>query len=79
MNVKRDLPIYVLSASLVYFGLSISTSQATAAPSQVSVSDFNRLKSDFDSFKRCANSNFQTISFYDSSRNPRITFVRTCY
>jgi hypothetical protein len=79
MSIKRDLPIYVLSASLVYFGIAISTSQASAAPSQVSASDFNRLKSDFDSFKRCANSNFQTISFYDSSRNPRISFVRSCY
>lgn len=76
---RKDLPIYVLSASLVFLGISISGNQAAAEPSQVTSSDFSRLKSDFDSFKRCANQNFQTISFFDAKRNSRLTFVRNCF
>ena len=77
-NTKRDLPIYVLSASLVFLGISISGNQAVADPSQVTSSEFSRLKMDFDSFKRCSNQNFQTISFFDAKRNPRLSFVRNC-
>jgi len=79
MKIKKDIPIYVLSASLVFLGLSISSNQAVADPSQVTSSDFSRLKSEFDSFKRCANQNFTTISFYNSKVNSRMGIVRSCY
>jgi hypothetical protein len=78
-NLKRDLPIYVLSASLVFVGISISTNQASASVAAAKASDLARLQSQFDSFKRCANSNFQTIGFFDATRNPRLSFVRSCY
>lgn len=79
MNVKKDIPIYVLSASLVFLGVSISSNQAVADPSQVTSFEFSRLKSDLDSFKRCANQNFTTIGFYNAKTNSRMTFVRSCF
>lgn len=79
MNVKKDIPIYVLSASLVFLGVSISPNQAVADPSQVTSFEFSRLKSDLDSFKRCANQNFTTIGFYNSKVNPRMGIVRNCF
>ena len=79
MKLKKDLPIYVLSASLVFLGISISTNQASADPSQVTSFEFSRLKSDVDSLKRCANQNFTTISFYNSKVNPRMGIVRNCF
>lgn len=79
MKLKKDLPIYVLSASLVFLGISISTNQASADPSQVTSFEFSRLKSDLDSFKRCANQNFTTIGFYNAKTNSRMAFVRSCY
>lgn len=79
MNVKKDIPIYVLSASLVFLGVSISSNQAVADPSQVTSLEFSRLKSDLDSFKRCANQNFTTIGFYNSKVNPRMGIVRNCF
>jgi hypothetical protein len=78
-NLKRDLPIYVLSASLIFVGISISSNQANAAFDSASAADLARLQSQFSSFKQCANSNFQTIGFFDASRNPRLSFVRSCY
>jgi hypothetical protein len=77
-NVKRDLPIYALSASLVFLGISISGNQASAAPSQVTSSEFSRLKMELSSFKSCANSNFREVMFFDATRNPRMAFIRTC-
>ena len=79
MNVKKDIPIYVLSASLVFLGVSISSNQAVADPSEVTPYEFSRLKSDLDSFKRCANRNFSTISFYNAKKNSSMAFVRSCY
>jgi len=79
MKLNKDLPIYVLSASLVFLGISISTNQASADPSQVTSFEFSRLKSDVDSLKRCANQNFTTISFYNSKVNPRMGIVRNCF
>ena len=79
MKLKKDLPIYVLSASLVFLGISISTNQASADPSQVTSFEFSRLKSDVDSLKRCANQNFTTIGFYNSKVNPRMGIVRNCF
>jgi hypothetical protein len=78
MKLKKDLPIYVLSAALVFLGISISTNQASADPSQVTYSEFSRLKSDLDSLKRCANQNFRTIGFYNSKDNTRMGIVRSC-
>jgi hypothetical protein len=77
-NIKRDLPIYALSASLVFLGISISGNQAAADPSQVTSWEFSKLKMDFDSFKRCSNQNFSTISFFDAKRNSRLSFVQNC-
>ena len=79
MKLKKDLPIYVLSASLVFLGISISTNQASADFPGPTNSEFSRLKSDFDSLKRCANQNFTTISFYNSKVNPRMGIIRNCF
>lgn len=78
-NLKRDLPIYVLSASLVFAGISISTNQANAAVAAAKAADLARLQSQFNLFKQCANSNFSTIGWFDATRNPRMDFVRNCY
>lgn len=77
-NLKRDLPIYVLSASLVFVGVTISTNQASATVAAARASDLARLQSEFIAFKRCANSNFSTIGWFDANRDPRMNFVRTC-
>ena len=77
-KLNRDLPIYVLSASLVFLGICISSNQATAAPSSATAADLARLQTQLTNFKRCANSNFQSISFWDASRGSRIMFVNTC-
>jgi hypothetical protein len=74
-RIKRDVPIYVLSAALVFLGISISTKPAGAAltdpPGGVSQSQFN-------SYKKCANSNFQELMFFSTSGNNRAMFIRTC-
>jgi hypothetical protein len=77
MKLKRDIPIYVLSGSLVFLGVSISSNQAVADPSQVSASEFKRLKTDYDSFKRCVISNLNEMMFFDADRNSRM-FIRSC-
>lgn len=78
-NIRRDLPIYVLSASLVFLGISISSNQANAASASASASDLARLQTQFTNFKQCANTNFQNLSFFDASRDPRVNFVRPCF
>ena len=75
-RIKRDLPIYVLSAALVFLGISISTQQAGAAT--VKDARVSALLSEFSSFKQCANSNFQELSFFSTSGNNRSMFIRTC-
>jgi len=79
LNLKRDVPIYVLSASLVFVGVTISSNQASAAVAAASAADLARLQSQFIQFKQCANSNFSDIGWFDATRNPRMPFVRTCY
>jgi hypothetical protein len=82
---KRDLSVYVLSASLVFLGITVSGNQASAAndPNAIKImalqNQLNNLQSQFSRFKNCANSNFSTIGFYDSSRNTRMIFVNTCF
>jgi len=78
-KVKKDLPIYVLSAALVFLGLTVSGGQANAASSGVSQSDFNRLKNDYDSFKYCVQTAMRQISYYDASRNTRMNYFGQCY
>lgn len=84
-KIKRDLPIYVLSASLVFLGITVSENQASAAydPNTIKImtlqSELRSLQSKFNSFKNCANSNFTTIGFYDSNRNSRMNFITSCY
>ena len=84
-KIKRDLPIYVLSASLVFLGITVSGNQASAAydPNTIKImtlqSELRSLQSKFNSFKNCANSNFTTIGFYDSNRNSRMNFITSCY
>jgi hypothetical protein len=74
-KIKRDLPIYVLSAALVFLGISISAQPAGAAlgdpPGGVTQSQFN-------SYKQCANNNFQELMFFSTSGNNRAMFIRTC-
>jgi hypothetical protein len=79
LNLKRDLPIYALSASLVFVGVTISTNQASAAVAAARASDLARLQAQFTQFKNCANSNFSTIGWFDANRNPRMNFIATCY
>ena len=76
-SYKRDLPIYALSISLVFLGISISTNQASAVynPNTAKIA---ALQSQFTSFKNCANSNFRELMFFDASRNPRLPFIRGC-
>jgi len=84
-KIKRDLPIYVLSAALVFLGITISGNQASAAydPNTAKImtlqSDLRSLQSKFNSFKNCANSNFNEIGWFDSSRNSRMNFIVSCY
>jgi hypothetical protein len=84
-KITRDLPIYVLSASLIFLGITVSGNQASAAydPNAAKIvalqNQLNNLQSQFSRFKNCANSNFNTISFYDASRDSRMVFVNTCY
>jgi|688.fasta_scaffold2865181_1 hypothetical protein len=56
-RIKRDLPIYVLSAALVFLGISVSTETAGAAiDPRVSV-----LQKQIDSLRECANGNFGSL------------------
>jgi hypothetical protein len=71
--IKRDLPIYVLSAALVFLGISISTQPAGAAlgdkPDGVSQSQFNF-------FKQCINKNSRNLNGFITSGNKVI--IRMC-
>jgi hypothetical protein len=76
-NYKRDLPIYALSISLVFLGISISTNQASAVykPNTAKIA---ALQSQLSSFKNCSNSNFRELMFYDADRQPKMLFIRSC-
>ena len=72
---KKDLPIYVLSASLVFFGITTAT-QADAHPSDTS--RIRTLENQFRDFKSCVNRQLTSISFYQPTRDRNI-FVLSCY
>jgi len=82
-KLKMNLPIYVLSASLVFVGVTSATQANSAPKSTYQVTQLRyqvtQLQLSLASFKRCANSNFNTISFYDASRNTRMRFISSCY
>ena len=71
---KKDLPIYVLSASLVFFGITTAT-QADAHPSDTS--RIRALENQFINFKSCVNRQLMSISFYQPNRDRNI-FVLPC-
>lgn len=73
-RIKRDLPIYVLSASLIFFGVSTAT-QADAHSSDTS--KIRALENQFSAFKSCVNRQLTNISFYQPSRDSFI-FVTRC-
>ena len=67
---KQNLPIYVLSASLIFFGLSVSINGANAATtSTVSVAEFNKLKNQVIQLRSCVSRNFLNIGSYDPETN----------
>ena len=74
-RIKRDLPIYVLSASLIFFGVSTAT-QADAHPSDTSRILF--LQNQFNNFKSCVNRQLTSISMYNPEFD-RDIFITRCY
>lgn len=80
---RQNFPIYVLSASLVFFGVAISVNGATAAPATdpklVKLQrDYSNLQRDYSNFKECANSNFTNITFFTFDGNVKQLFMRNC-
>lgn len=73
---KQNFPIYVLSASLVFFGVAISVNGATAAPA--TDPKLVKLQRDFSNFKDCAVSNFTNITFFTFDGNVKQLFMRNC-
>lgn len=72
---KKDLPIYVLSASLLFFGVATAT-QADAHPTDTA--RIRALESQLSSFKSCVNRQLTSISFYQPTRDRNI-FVTQCF
>jgi hypothetical protein len=72
---KKDLPIYVLSASLVFFGITTAT-QANAHPTDSS--RIRLLEMQLSNFKSCVNRQLTSISFYRPASD-RTIFVTSCY
>lgn len=72
---KKDLPVYVLSASLVFVGVTTAT-QADAHPTDSA--RIRSLESQLRSLKDCVNRQFTSISFYEPSRDRNI-FVTRCF
>ena len=73
-RLKKDLPIYVLSASLVFFGMATAT-KADAHPTDSA--RIRALENQLNSLKSCLNRQLMNITFYDSSRDRNI-FVTRC-
>jgi hypothetical protein len=76
LKIKRDLPIYVLSASLIFAGITISTNSATAAydPNSARISS---LESQVSSLKSCLNRQLSSIGAYMPDRD-RYIWVGRC-
>jgi hypothetical protein len=72
-RIKRDLPIYVLSASLVFFGISIQITSAGAATS--SNSQVTKIQNDLSQLKDCVNYNTNSLRNFDAKYNSRINVV----
>jgi len=72
---KKDLPIYVLSASLVFFGITTAT-QADAHPTDSA--RIRSLETQLSNFKNCVNRQLTNISFYRPTSD-RSIFVTSCY
>jgi hypothetical protein len=88
-QLKRDLPIYLLSASLVFLGISINSNQANAASSssndiaklqaQLNIANLRiqALRGDFNSYTSCADTNFMSIQTHSQVPNSFLA-VRPC-
>ena len=76
IKFEKNLPVYVLSASLVFFGVSISVNGATAAPA--TDPKLIKLQRDFSNFKDCAVSNFSNITFFRFDGSSSQLFMRNC-
>lgn len=72
-RLKKDLPIYVLSASLVFFGMATATN-ADAHPTDSA--RIRALENQLNSLKSCLNRQLMNISIYDSSRDRNILVTR---
>ena len=74
-KIKRDLPIYVLSAALIFFGVATAT-QADAHSTDTA--RIRALENQLSSFKNCVNRQLTSISFYEPTRD-RSIWVNSCY
>ena len=68
-KIKKDLPIYVLSASLVFFGVTTAT-QADAHPTDSS--RIRSLERQLSNLKSCINRELSSLAFYSPERDSRI-------
>lgn len=66
---KKDLPIYVLSASLVFFGVTTAT-QADAHPTDSS--RIRSLENQLSNLRYCINRELSNIGIYSPERDRRI-------
>jgi len=71
---KKDLPIYALSASLVFFGVTTAT-QADAHPTDSS--RIRSLESQISTLRSCLNRQLSQIGFYMPDRD-RYIYVGRC-
>lgn len=80
-RIKKDLPIYVLSVSLVIFGVN-TASKAEAHSTDTSrirtlEGQIRTLQGQLNSLQTCINRQLTNISFYDPARERNI-FVTRC-
>lgn len=66
---KKDLPIYVLSVSLVFFGVTTAT-QADAHPTDSS--RIRSLENQLSNLRYCINRELSNIGIYSPERDRRI-------
>ena len=74
LRVNKNLPIYVLSASLIFFGIS-TANQADAQPSDTS--RIRNLENEVRNLKSCLNRQLSSIGFFSPERD-RYIFVNRC-
>jgi hypothetical protein len=69
-NIKENLPVYVLSVSLILLGVSISFNNANAAgSSSVSGAEIAQLKNQISQLRSCSSRNFIIIRSYNPETN----------